>query len=120
MDGQHTTTRSSLVEAMPQTGRRHQIRRHLKHLSHPIIGDATHGKGPLNRWWAERLGRQRLWLHACGLGFKHPVTGAALRIESPWQTDADWCALLDALRARGALESHGVDVESMKTVPKAC
>ncbi len=120
MDGQHATTRASLVAATPQTGRRHQIRRHLKHLSHPIIGDATHGKGPLNRWWAERLGRQRLWLHACELGFKHPVTGAALRIESPWQTGADWCALLDALRARGALESHGVDVESMKTVPKAC
>jgi tRNA pseudouridine65 synthase len=52
------TTRASLVEAVPTTGRRHQIRRHLKHLAHPIIGDATHGKGPINRWWADRLGQQ--------------------------------------------------------------
>ncbi len=44
--------------------------------------DATHGKGPLNRWWAERLGQQRLWLHAWQLTLPHPVTGAALRFES--------------------------------------
>src|SRR2546427_3720852 len=61
-DPRHAATRISLVEALPATGRRHQIRRHLKHVAHPIIGDATHGKGPLNRWWAERLGLQRLWL----------------------------------------------------------
>ncbi|MBP6321669.1 MAG: pseudouridine synthase, partial [Giesbergeria sp.] len=44
-DGRHPSTRASLVEAVPTTGRRHQIRRHLKHLAHPILGDATHGKG---------------------------------------------------------------------------
>lgn len=69
----YPSTRVALVEALPLTGRRHQIRRHLKHLSHPIIGDATHGKGAHNRWWAERLGQQRLWLHAAALRFTHPL-----------------------------------------------
>jgi tRNA pseudouridine65 synthase len=81
-DPRHATTRASLVEALPLTGRRHQIRRHLKHLAHPIIGDATHGKGPLNRWWAEQLGLQRLWLHAWQLAVPHPVTGDMLEFHS--------------------------------------
>ncbi|MFN9727291.1 pseudouridine synthase [Acidovorax sp.] len=85
-DGRFDTTRVSLVEAIPTTGRRHQIRRHLKHIAHPIIGDATHGKGPLNRWWAARLGQQRLWLHAWQLTLSHPITGAVMRLDSglPW------------------------------------
>lgn len=82
-----TTTRASLVEARPTTGRRHQIRRHLKHIAHPILGDATHGKGPLNRWWAERLGLQRLWLHAWRLQIAHPITGVALDLHSGLQWD---------------------------------
>ncbi len=81
-DPRFATTRVSLVEATPTTGRRHQIRRHLKYLAHPIIGDATHGKGPLNRWWAERLGLQRLWLHAWSLEFTHPITGENLEVRS--------------------------------------
>lgn len=76
------TTRASLVLAEPATGRRHQVRRHLKHLAHPILGDANHGKGPLNRWWAERLGLQRLWLHAWQIAFTHPVTGAVVCLDS--------------------------------------
>lgn len=60
-------TRVALIEAWPETGRRHQIRRHLKHLGHPLVGDSTHGKGPLNRALAEWLGVQRLWLHALSL-----------------------------------------------------
>lgn len=83
-DPRFAVTRVSLVEAQPRTGRRHQIRRHLKHLAHPILGDATHGKGPLNRWWAapERLGHQRLWLHAQALDFVHPLTGEAVALRS--------------------------------------
>lgn len=96
-DGRHPTTRAALVQAEPQTGRRHQIRRHLKHMAHPIIGDATHGKGPLNRWWAARLGLQRLWLHALEIELPHPAReGQTLRIGSaiaqPW--NEDWQALL--------------------------
>lgn len=83
-DPRFPVTRLSLVEARPRTGRRHQIRRHLKHIAHPILGDATHGKGPLNRWWAapQRLGHQRLWLHAQGLDFVHPLTGEAVSLRS--------------------------------------
>jgi tRNA pseudouridine65 synthase len=84
-DPRFATTRASLVEAIPTTGRRHQIRRHLKHLAHPIIGDATHGKGPLNRWWAQRLGQQRLWLHAWQLTVPHPDTGERLVFDSGLQ-----------------------------------
>ncbi|HIV72998.1 MAG TPA: pseudouridine synthase [Candidatus Aquabacterium excrementipullorum] len=106
MDPRHPTTRVSLVEARPLTGRRHQIRRHLKHLSHPIIGDATHGKGPINRWWAQRLGLQRLWLHAFELGFEHPFTMEKLCIRSPWQHDAQWCHLMKSLALPESVGSH--------------
>lgn len=81
-DTRHATTRASLVAAQPLTGRRHQIRRHLKHLAHPIMGDATHGKGPLNRWWAQQLGQQRLWLHAQALQLVHPFSGEPLHLHS--------------------------------------
>lgn len=76
------STRCALVELSPLTGRRHQLRRHMKHIAHPIIGDATHGKGPLNRAVAGLLGLQRLWLHALRLELTHPATGQPLRIEA--------------------------------------
>ncbi len=81
--GGFPATRCALVELQPLTGRRHQLRRHMKHIAHPIIGDATHGKGPLNRAMAELLGVQRLWLHALRLELTHPLSGTALRIEAP-------------------------------------
>lgn len=84
-DPRFDSTRVALVQAEPLTGRRHQIRRHLKHVSHPILGDATHGKGPLNRWWAQRLGLQRLWLHAQEITLPHPATGTPLRLHSGLQ-----------------------------------
>ncbi|WP_343622335.1 pseudouridine synthase [Roseateles puraquae] len=81
-DERFPTTRVALLEAEPLQGRRHQIRRHLKHIAHPILGDATHGKGPLNRAVAAHLGVQRLWLHAQRLTLTHPVSGAFLRLEA--------------------------------------
>jgi len=86
--GHFPTTRCALVELQPLTGRRHQLRRHLKHIAHPIIGDATHGKGPLNRAVAGLFGRQRLWLHAQRLQLRHPITGATLDIGTA--LDLDW------------------------------
>ena len=77
------STRCAEVALEPLTGRRHQLRRHMKHIAHPIIGDATHGKGPLNRAVADLIGLQRLWLHAESLELPHPVTGQLLRLESP-------------------------------------
>jgi tRNA pseudouridine65 synthase len=63
-DGRHPTSRFAVLDIEPLTGRRHQIRRHFKHIAHPLVGDSTHGKGPLNRQLAAWLGVQRLWLHA--------------------------------------------------------
>lgn len=80
---QFPDTRLSLLACEPVQGRRHQIRRHLKHLAHPIIGDANHGKGPLNRAMAAFLGRQRLWLHAERMQLQHPVTGEPLTLQAP-------------------------------------
>jgi tRNA pseudouridine65 synthase len=64
VDARHPTSRYALMEVEPLSGRRHQIRRHFKHIAHPLVGDATHGKGAHNRAVAAFLGVQRLWLHA--------------------------------------------------------
>jgi tRNA pseudouridine65 synthase len=82
------STRCAVVALEPLTGRRHQLRRHMKHIAHPIIGDATHGKGPLNRAVADLIGLQRLWLHATRLQLAHPVNGQALVIDAP--CPAEW------------------------------
>ena len=88
------TTRWAEVELQPLTGRRHQLRRHMKHIAHPIIGDATHGKGLLNRAVAEHIACNRLWLHALQLELRHPFDDTVLHIEAPLQPEwALWRAL---------------------------
>jgi tRNA pseudouridine65 synthase len=82
------STHCAEVALEPLTGRRHQLRRHMKHIAHPIIGDATHGKGPLNRAVADLVGLQRLWLHATRLQLAHPVSAQPLVIEAP--LPAEW------------------------------
>lgn len=79
--------RYAWVEARPRTGRLHQIRRHLKHVSHPIIGDVNYGKGEHNRLWRDTYGLYRLALHAARIELAHPVTGAPLVVESPLPED---------------------------------
>jgi len=74
----YPTSRYALVELEPETGRRHQLRRHLAHVAHPIIGDSTYGKGRHNRLFAERFGVRRLLLACVQLEFRHPVTGEAV------------------------------------------
>ncbi len=91
-DGRHPTSRYALVEAEPDRGRRHQIRRHFKHLAHPLMGDSTHGKGAHNRAVAAWLGVQRLWLHAAALSLPAFAGGAALEIEAP--PGPEWRPLL--------------------------
>lgn len=77
----------SVLDVQPETGRFHQIRRHLKHIDHPVIGDANYGKGALNRALAERYGLTRLALHAGRLTFVHPGTGEAVTFEAPLPKD---------------------------------
>jgi tRNA pseudouridine65 synthase len=80
--GAFATSRYALLCAQPQTGRFRQIRRHLKHMSHHLIGDSSHGDGRHNRAF-RMLGIHRMLLHAQRLAFVHPVGGAALSVEAP-------------------------------------
>ncbi|HEY3570972.1 MAG TPA: pseudouridine synthase [Thermoanaerobaculia bacterium] len=100
-----TFERYALVEARPRTGRRHQIRRHLKHLNHPLIGDVRYGKGEHNRLFRERFGLHRLALHALELAFEHPRTGEPVRIVASVPED-----LAGPLRAMGLLKDIPVPV----------
>jgi tRNA pseudouridine65 synthase len=81
--GGHATSRYSLMEARPLTGRKHQIRRHCKHLHHPVIGDTTHGDGFHNRQFRDHLDCSRLLLHALTLTLPHPITEESLTITAP-------------------------------------
>jgi tRNA pseudouridine65 synthase len=76
------TSRYALLRAWPQTGRFRQIRRHLKHASHHLVGDTSHGDGRHNRNF-RMLGIHRMLLHARRLAFPHPATGARIEAEAP-------------------------------------
>ena len=79
---QFPTSRYALLRATPLTGRYRQIRRHLKHASHHLVGDTSHGDGRHNRHF-RMLGIHRMLLHAWQLSFVHPASGARIRVESP-------------------------------------
>ncbi len=83
----HPTSRYSLLLVTPQTGRNRQIRRHMKHIFHPIAGDHQHGDGFHNRMLADYAGCNRLMLHASCIEFKHPVTSEKLCLATIPQTD---------------------------------
>lgn len=72
------TARYSLLKITPKTGRWHQIRRHMAHIRHPVVGDIGHGDGKHNRLFREHLRIRRLMLHASFLSFPEPETGAPL------------------------------------------
>lgn len=78
----YPASRYSLLALYPETGRKHQLRRHMQHISHPIIGDTNYGRTRHNHYFAERFGSSRLMLAATGLAFHHPVTGEALHLHA--------------------------------------
>lgn len=92
----YPSTRYSLIFAYPKTGRTHQIRKHLKHISHPIIGDAKHGKGNLNRAFSHHHNSHRLLLTAVSMRFLHPVLQTPHSLFAPLQQD-----FLAAMRSLG-------------------
>jgi tRNA pseudouridine65 synthase len=94
--GRYASARFSLVQAAPLTGRNHQIRRHMKHVFHPVIGDTTYGDGRQNDFFRRHFQCRRLLLHARSISFTHPGTGRLLPIEAP--LDADFNTLLETLR----------------------
>jgi tRNA pseudouridine65 synthase len=79
----YPSSRYALLDLEPVTGRRHQLRRHLKHIAHPIIGDATYGKGRHNRYFAEHLTCRRLLLACTQLAFDHPLSGERIKTNAP-------------------------------------
>jgi tRNA pseudouridine65 synthase len=81
--GPYATSRYALLELHPRTGRRHQLRRHCKHIFHPIIGDSKYGEGRHNRFFREQFGCQRLLLAATEISLPHPESGTELRISAP-------------------------------------
>jgi len=83
--GAHPTSRYSLVEAKPTTGRMHQLRKHFSHIFHPIIGDRTHGCNKQNRLFKEKWKMDNMLLHAAELSFLHPVSGIWITIKAPLQ-----------------------------------
>ena len=78
----YPSSRYSLVSVSPQTGRRQQIRKHFKHISHHLIGDTTHGNGKHNRFFREQYDIHRLMLTSQKLCIDHPVTKERLCFEA--------------------------------------
>lgn len=113
-------SRYSLVLARPRTGRFHQVRRHLKHVGCPLVGDANYGKSEHNRFFAERFGLRRLALHAVAIAFPG-ADGQTIRVAAPIPSDfrsavlasegASHEEILERLFLRGDLEDAGPVVE---------
>jgi 23S rRNA pseudouridine1911/1915/1917 synthase len=107
-EGKPSITEFEVLEALGEvsylqvellTGRTHQIRVHLAHISHPVVGDTTYGGGAEHL--ARQLGLARPFLHAAVLRFPHPLTGGELRVEEPLPADLE--AALQAARSRFTL-----------------
>ena len=82
--GKFPTSRYSLIEAKPKTGRMHQIRKHCNHLRHPIIGDRPHGCNKQNKILGERFGLSEMMLHAQNFSFTHPYSKERINISAPF------------------------------------
>ena len=93
--GRYQSSRFGLVRLNPLTGRKHQLRRHLAHLRHPIIGDSTHGDGKQNRFFREHVQLNRLWLIAKKLSFTHPIHLQPVTVET--ELEPEWLTISNQL-----------------------
>ncbi|MBE2898244.1 tRNA pseudouridine(65) synthase TruC [Pasteurellaceae bacterium 20609_3] len=100
----YPTSRYTLVILRPQTGRKHQLRRHMKHLRHPIIGDTVYGDLRQNRTFAQYIGATGLMLHASELCFTHPITGQSILCQAG--LDMRWQLALSALDMHRSLNKY--------------
>jgi tRNA pseudouridine65 synthase len=91
--GRYDSVRYSLLKLQPQTGRKHQLRRHMAHIRHPILGDTTHGDGKQNAFFFEHFGYRRMMLMAHSLILPHPVTKAnivlTINLDDQWRSAFD-------------------------------
>ena len=110
--GKHGTSRYSLVELTPTTGRMHQLRKHMAHIFHPIIGDRPHGCNKQNKLFLDRFGMNTMLLHARQLHFNHPDTGEAITIEAPFQ--AEFSRMLGTLFAQMPTRTDTFNASTIK------
>lgn len=106
----YPTARYSLLALHPQTGRRHQLRMHMKHISHPLVGDTTYGRGEHNRMFRENYNCDRLLLHAWTVEFAHPANGRSVRIQAP--LDGQFSRVISALGWGGPLQDWSSQQET--------
>ena len=85
--GKHDTSRYSLVEIYPETGRMHQIRKHFAHILHPIIGDRPHGCNKQNKLFLEKWQLTEMLLHAIKVEFQHPVNDQKIQLQADYQNE---------------------------------
>ncbi len=94
--GRYASARYSLLRLRPHTGRKHQLRRHMKHIFHPIVGDTTHGDGRHNRFFREHFRCHQLLLCAERLQLEHPLSKESLDLRcAPGDGFADVLAQLN-------------------------
>jgi tRNA pseudouridine65 synthase len=105
----YSTSRYSLLEVHPKTGRMHQIRRHLKHIRHPIIGDTKYGDHNHNRYFRETLDCQRLLLAAAELMFFHPYTKSPVTITA--RLDSEFARLIQKFGWKDAIPGQWLNEE---------
>jgi len=99
----YSTSRYTLLALYPETGRRHQLRRHMKHISHHLIGDTTYGRGEHNRLFRDEFDCHRLLLHAWALEFEDPEAGHLIRVQAP--LDRAFGAIIKQFGWENALDS---------------
>lgn len=110
--GRYECSRYSLVECKPHTGRKHQIRRHMKHIFHPIVGDTKHGDGRHNTMWRTELGLNRLLLMATELSFRHPISGETITLNAPVAPEVD-----SLLQKMGWQDCYSVEPTHVGLIP---
>jgi tRNA pseudouridine65 synthase len=98
--GRYPQQRYALVMAEPQSGRFRQIRKHMAHIHHPLIGDSQHGRGDHNRLFKQYFSCHRMLLHALRLDFDHPVSGVRMAVDAP--LDETWNRLLQRFQWQDA------------------
>lgn len=102
----YPTSRYSLVALFPRTGRRHQLRRHMKHIRHPIIGDTKYGNSSHNHFFRDRFNCYCLLLNAVALNFQHPEDGSMVGITS--RVSSEFNSILNRFDWSGFVETSNV------------
>ncbi|SMC69423.1 tRNA pseudouridine65 synthase [Desulfocicer vacuolatum DSM 3385] len=111
----YPTSRYSLVALYPGTGRRHQLRRHMKHISHPIVGDTIYGKSRHNDFFKHTLHCKGLLLCAVNISFVHPVTGTKINLWA--RPDDRFQGVLDRLGWKDALANFKKNANNLSQAP---